>query len=333
MKGQRRRDRQRQRERERENQTIVYQRLKQTHRRRWLWSAGLIYRVRRSRAASQRGTGVPLVPVSSLYPPEKHLLATAISRGKSYTGELYGRFTGAIPSARKEMYYRRQAANSTGILTARDNIRRRGKFRRRRNLSEEIYEPVSWPSLVPLPSPLSTSSRALFVSNVSSMKFSTIGRRSSPPGSFARGYSCLSSCSRWNLGYFQLTGRYRAKIRLPRWQDSRGGRGSTSSSRRYASGISTRLLRQAIRSFSPSDDKRTNEVQRQERSSSTRSKQTTILQFLQFLQFLTTAFKLNFITSWLAKFVRLLNFRFFDKSVCKIIFVVWKIIRVIKMRD
>ena len=28
--------------------------------------------------------------------------------------ELYGRFTAAIPSARKEMYYRRQAANSTG---------------------------------------------------------------------------------------------------------------------------------------------------------------------------------------------------------------------------
>lgn len=43
----------------REYRTIVYQRLKQTHRRRWLWSAGLIYRVRRPR---------PRVPTASYYP-------------------------------------------------------------------------------------------------------------------------------------------------------------------------------------------------------------------------------------------------------------------------
>lgn len=60
-------------QRGREYRTIVYQRLKQTHRRRWLWSAGLIYRVRRPRPRPNGILSTPrnkppreLIPVKSL---------------------------------------------------------------------------------------------------------------------------------------------------------------------------------------------------------------------------------------------------------------------------
>lgn len=108
----------------REYRTIVYQRLKQTHRRRWLWSAGLIYRVRRPR---------PRVPMPS-YP-----FPLRASRRASSSARIDTREKPCTEEEEEEAlqpFYGPDFASRAkhvlprwGNLEA-DNIRRGGKFER-----------------------------------------------------------------------------------------------------------------------------------------------------------------------------------------------------------
>lgn len=126
-------------QRGREYRTIVYQRLKQTHRRRWLWSAGLIYRVRRPRP---RPNGI-------LYPFPLPASAGASLRENWYPWKaLYtGRRGGFTAVLRPRFRLSRQTCAARRPRCRHryeDNIRRGGKNSSRGKDSEKggIYELV-----------------------------------------------------------------------------------------------------------------------------------------------------------------------------------------------
>lgn len=122
--GKRERETRTEGERERrEYRTIVYQRLKQTHRRRWLWSAGLIYRVRRPR----RRVPMPSYPFPLRASRRASSSARIDTREKPCTEEeeeALQPFYGPDFASRAKHVLPRW-----GNLEA-DNIRRGGKFER-----------------------------------------------------------------------------------------------------------------------------------------------------------------------------------------------------------